>query len=250
MVLPITIDANEEAHDRYDGYDTYTVHVGDHRILTVVTNCRGTLAKWLNDVAKSIKNRSPTTLLVGVSAEHESLVYDKSGLRDQPYDLLNLCIGSHCLVYQIEESDYDRGSKAYQKHLRDFFDNPRVVAVGMNMNSVAQKLDRDHGIKMRNQLDLKEMAMKRFNKEDCCDLDNIAKNLVGRHIEVVRPVRIHWNRWRINRQKVKYTTLDAYLCYLGRVDYPEHEGLRLIYSSHPEQKLLLAFLLAVSTLNL
>ncbi|KAJ1403634.1 Ribonuclease H-like superfamily [Sesbania bispinosa] len=149
MVLDITIEAMDDnpSYNTYR-YNTYTVHADDHRILTVVTFSDQILSKWLQDLVKSTKNNRDS-LLVAVTAECRSIEYTKRGLMNCPYDIITLCVASHCIIYHLPEE-----RNATPKSLCDFFDNPRVVAVGMEMETMARKLERDHDIKMKNAVDL------------------------------------------------------------------------------------------------
>lgn len=225
MVLDISIEAMDNSSDNSQShrYQAYTVHVDDHRILTVVTFSDQILSKWLNDLLKATKNSNNNhPLLVAVSAECES----KRGLRDGPYDILILCVASHCIMYHLPEGE------AAPKSLRAFFENRRVVAVGMEMEAVARKLEREHGIAMKNAVDVRGLAVEGLKKEGehldlwRYDLDKLAKTVLGKHVDVVRPLHkvdwycfdySHYYWWwerELTLDKVQLVTVDSYLFFL------------------------------------
>ncbi|KAK9280924.1 hypothetical protein L1049_003815 [Liquidambar formosana] len=188
-------------------YDDYTVYVEDHRILTITTDCMWTTSKWIKDVLKSHRTK-PGTVLVGLCVDREHLNFTKGGFRDSPYQLLQLCIGSQCLLYHFPDPyDYET-----LKFLNDFFSDPRVVAMGVDMLSVAKKLKNDYGIMIKNPMDLRSLAIKGLRRDDLdlgrYDLDRLAKVVLGKHMDVVRPEK------KVSCKKVKYATVDPYLCFL------------------------------------
>ncbi|XP_007051231.2 PREDICTED: uncharacterized protein LOC18613773 [Theobroma cacao] len=207
-------------------YDAYNVHVEDHRILTIVTYCEVTAGKWIKDSKKAYNSKSlPNTVIVGLSVERHLDDYSRYGLRDTPYQLLHLCIGSHCLIYHLPDR-YDYRD-APVKFLNSFLSDPKVVVVGMEIKEKASKLKRDFGVKIKNVVDLNELALKGMNRDELdlgrYDLDKLAKAVLGKHVDVVRPEKkIEWfatGKWchyysdELSQEKVLFTTVDAYLCF-------------------------------------
>ncbi|KAK8509761.1 hypothetical protein V6N13_093610 [Hibiscus sabdariffa] len=224
--MEITVEKMKSEDDPYYFYDCYTVHVESHRILTIVTCCELTAAKWLKD-AKKNNNMSSlrNTLVVGFSVERRSDDFTRHGLSDTPYELLYLCIGSHCLVYQLDDP---AGYFNYRpsKFLNPFFDDPKVVVVGTGIKAKAARLERDFAVKIKNAVDLNDLAVKGMKRDELdlgrYDLDRLAKAVLGKHMDVVRPKELEWFKERLpycchyvemNERKVMFTTTDAYLCY-------------------------------------
>ena len=98
---------------------------------------------------------------------------------------------------------------------------------------MAAKLERHHGIKVKNAVDLRGMAAEGLKKEGekldlrRYDVDKLAKTVLGKHVDVVRPdEKVEWYLddecwyywWELGREmnpeKVQFATIDAYLCYL------------------------------------
>ncbi|OIW00484.1 hypothetical protein TanjilG_05834 [Lupinus angustifolius] len=226
MVMEISIDPIDTPSDSISRYNAYTLHADDHRILTVTTNSLQTLSKWLTDLLKSTAKTNHHPILVGVSAEREIVEYTKRGVDDQPFDILTLCVGSQCLIYHLDSRDHPYIPRDFRpiKPLRAFFENPSVVAVGMGIDAVAKKLARDHGIEIKNAVDLRALAAKKEEKLDLAryNLDKVARTVLGKHVDVVRPERkvewyedykMRWNR-ELAVEKVRFATVDAYLCFL------------------------------------
>ncbi|CAL0306679.1 unnamed protein product [Lupinus luteus] len=69
--MDIKIEPIDISFDRTSRYYAYTVHDGNHRILTVTTDSTQTLSKWLNDLLKSTAKTNHNPILVGISAERE-----------------------------------------------------------------------------------------------------------------------------------------------------------------------------------
>ncbi|XP_070013794.1 uncharacterized protein [Nicotiana sylvestris] len=221
---------NNEYHDLEWDYDPYTVYVGEHRILTLFSECYQTTTKWFQDLQKSTANNKHGCLLVGVCADRnpDLMHWDIDTRRypnpeKTPYHLLQLCIGSQCFLYRLPHPHYEHIPKA----LIAFFANPRVIAVGMNMRAVIKRLEDDHGIKFANPVDLNVLAVKGMKRDDLdlgrYDLDRLAKAVLGKHWDVIRPdERVQWfSRWRshwwndtLDLKKVEYATVDPYLCFM------------------------------------
>lgn len=217
-------------------HEDYTVHVGTHRILTVTTRCYYTATKWITEVQKFYRNKSGP-LLVGLHPSTNTLnpTYYRENTTTNPkkipYDLLTLCIGSNCLLYHLP-NPYDYNTP---NAFLDFFANPNVIVVGVNMSSFAKKLDEIHEIKITHKMDLNEMAervmvggKKEYPGLGGCSLDRLAEVVCGGDVWVDRPEgEVEWyvddgRRWfycggdgaELTCEKVKYATLDAYFCYM------------------------------------
>ncbi|GMN52227.1 hypothetical protein TIFTF001_021363 [Ficus carica] len=226
MVMEITVTSAMEPDDRKNGYDAYSVHISDHRILTIVTASDNNLSKWLKNVLKSSPNtKSGDTILVGISA------YRQTGGDFSPFNLLSLCVGSHCLFYRFPNLCYD--DKFNPKSLNAFFQNPRVVAVGFDAVSLAKKLEKLHGITIKNAVDVRDVPNRGLPNLNVDfrrrNLDEIARAVIGRHMEVIRPEKKtvpwfthHYTYYYYNPlvpktltdDQIKFSTLDPYLSFL------------------------------------
>ncbi|KAH7853452.1 hypothetical protein Vadar_002588 [Vaccinium darrowii] len=232
--MDLTAEKLENLEPKYS-QECYTVRVGSHRILTIATLCHDTATKWIKEVEKFYRNK-PGPFLVGLSTSTDTEKTKYYGCKSTdpkkiPYDLIQLCIGSNCLIYQLPNSDNYYAPIAFES----FFANPNVIAVGVDMASVAKKLYWNHDIQVLNKMDVNELAVKAVKgaggkKEypglERCRLDLAVEAVCGRDVYVVRPgkevkwyvekddPRLFWKRTEeLTIEKVKYATLDAYFSY-------------------------------------
>ncbi|KAF5744225.1 hypothetical protein HS088_TW08G00823 [Tripterygium wilfordii] len=214
-------------------YDTYTVYVEGHRILVTVVHSEhaASAGKWLKEALKIQNTRLRDTVVVGVIAGHD-LHYGflNKDLRTTPYDLIQLCIGSHCLLYFLPWKY--KAKETGLKFMNNFLSQPKVFAVGMNIKVVAKRLEQDFHVKVENPVDLNELAVRGMNRDDLdlvrYDLDRLAKLVLGKGFDVERPnYYLEWyyrRRWvvlgelfyheELNPEKVKFASVDTYFCFL------------------------------------
>ncbi|KAK9938166.1 hypothetical protein M0R45_014921 [Rubus argutus] len=259
MVLDVSIVENPEPEVVIRAYteylhDLFTVHVDSKRILTVVTDNEDVASKWLKEVLRSTASNTkpaapgaattfkPDSIFVGLMAEEESVEYGPRPFdpANQPYDLLTLCVGSHCLMYELpyysssywiwnEEPSFNDAPKFFKA----FFQNPRVVILGTNMAKVTKRLEARHGIEIKNPVDLNELAVKGMQRHDLdlarYDFHRLTMTVLGKQFDVVKTEKLSWNRldsyygWNRNsrydsddlsNEKIMFNTVDAYLSLL------------------------------------
>ncbi|PRQ31342.1 putative ribonuclease H-like domain-containing protein [Rosa chinensis] len=223
MVLEVSVEeiTEPEVIRVYTEYlhDLFTIHVDSKRILTVLTDNEAVASKWLKEQHSPFYGSRP---------------YDET---DQTFDLLTLCVGSHCLMYELpgpeyrpwwsDELPYDDAPKVFKA----FFQNPRVVVLGTSMAKVAKRLEARHGIQIKNAVDLNQLAVKGMQRHDLdlarYDFEKLTMTVLGKEFDVIKPERVYWyrrqaycNRWgifyredcdRLTSEKVMFTTVDAYL---------------------------------------
>ncbi|KAM5585959.1 hypothetical protein ABKV19_005058 [Rosa sericea] len=255
MVLEVSVEEIEEPEviRVYTEYlhDLFTVHVDSKRILTVLTDNEAVASKWLKEVLRSKASNtkpplpgaattfSPDSIFVGLIAEQHSPFYGSRPYdeTDQTFDLLTLCVGSHCLMYELPGSEYrpwwsdELPYDDAPKVLKAFFQNPRVVVLGTNMAKVAKRLEARHGIQIKNAVDLNQLAVKGMQRHDLdlarYDFEKLTMTVLGKAFDVIKPEKVYWyrrqaycNRWgifyredcdRLTSEKVMFTTVDAYL---------------------------------------
>ncbi|XP_060216790.1 uncharacterized protein LOC132644230 [Lycium barbarum] len=233
MVLEISlvdlkkVDPENKYNDTQWNYHAYNVYVGEHRILTIVSGCNRTTTKWFKELLnKGSPNNKHGCILVSVFADRDPDRYhynwDQKNGHEKPYDLLQVCTGSQCFLYRLPFPNDDPVPKA----MKDFFNDPRVMAVGVKMRAVINRLEVDFGIEFANPVDLNKLALKGLDRDDLdlgrYSLDRMAKAVLGKHWDVTRPVRPlvwfpPWSCWwrdQLNPEKVKYATVDPYLCFM------------------------------------
>ncbi|XLR17166.1 hypothetical protein S83_045104 [Arachis hypogaea] len=219
MVLKISIEpkmiTEVETYDLTSRHYPYTVYADDQRVLCINTTSSQTLSKWLTNLLKSTPKNTP--VIVG------------RGVKDHGYDFISLCIGSHCLLYPLLLQADSYKAKQNPRPLCDFFVNPRVIAVGMEIEKVKAKMEKHHGIELKKALDLRAMAVEGMKevgeKVDLWryNLDKLAKTVLGKHFDVVRPEdKLDWYDEESSccyynvytDEKTMFISIDTYLCYL------------------------------------
>ncbi|KAF8011120.1 hypothetical protein BT93_J1667 [Corymbia citriodora subsp. variegata] len=218
----------------------FDVIIGDRFFLsvTVVGGPGGDpIAKdWVQQVHKSHrKGKKGEATIVGISAER-SRTYANApyrpykltpGSKDNPYDLLQLCAGSQCLLYELDPSH------PIPKALKDFIHDSRIFGVGME--AMAKELEREFGLTMRKPVELRKVAEKSkeievgyvdFRRKN---LAQLARIVLGGEAEVVaRPRKMKWwiedkygpGPWdyelRLSDELIKHASIDAFLaCKMG-----------------------------------
>ncbi|KAF8011118.1 hypothetical protein BT93_J1665 [Corymbia citriodora subsp. variegata] len=101
---------------------------------------------WVQQVHKwHRKGKKGEAIVVGISAErsrsYAKAPYRPSGSKDNPYDLLQFCAGSQCLLYELDPSH------PIPKVLKDLIHDSRIFGVGME--AMAKELEREFGLTMR-----------------------------------------------------------------------------------------------------
>ncbi|KAI6689434.1 hypothetical protein NL676_026262 [Syzygium grande] len=190
---------------------------------------------WVQQVQKSHrKGKKWEAVVVGVSAER-SRGYANApykpymgtpGSKDNPYDLLQLCAGNQCLLYELHPSH------PIPKVLKDFVHDSRIFGVGME--AMAKELEREFGLAMRKPVELRKLAERSeevsagyvdFRRKN---LEQLARVVLGGEAEVARPRKMKWwNRYkygpgerdydlRLSDELIMHASIDAFLaCKMG-----------------------------------
>ncbi|KAI3442688.1 uncharacterized protein J3R85_000935, partial [Psidium guajava] len=115
---------------------------------------------WVQQVQKSHRKGKKGEVVVGISAErsrsYANAPYKRyllpPGSKDNPYDLLQLCAGNQCLLYELDPSH------PIPKILKDFIHDSRIFGVGID--AMAKELERQVGLTMRKPVELRKLAEK------------------------------------------------------------------------------------------
>ncbi|CAJ2670656.1 unnamed protein product [Trifolium pratense] len=196
-----------KTHNKYDVlFHSDVIH-------TMVTNTPSMVDKWLS----SISNNN-SSLLVGLDVEclftnhranHRGVSY--------PAAVLQLCIGSECLVFQILHAPY------VPESLIAFLDNKNHKFVGVGIKDDVDKLDRDFSLRVANFVDLRTLAAQTLDDKamNSAGLKTLAKRVLGKEIE--KPKRItlsDWSNFPLTIRQVQYACVDAFISFeVGRLLY-------------------------------
>ncbi|PIA60896.1 hypothetical protein AQUCO_00300425v1 [Aquilegia coerulea] len=227
--------------DRYwsrskERYELFTVEINSKRILTLYTACDSVMKKWISEVQKLYrKNKNTFPLIVSLCVDSESMNYYYSRKRlsnNPPYNVIALCIGSHCLLYSLPEGFYYDKSydvKDIPKPLQEFLADSKAIFVGMDIGDVSKKLEKDQMLKVERCVDIRRLGeevlgypiwhMKEFS------FDEIVKKMLDKRMEIERlEICDNWydlesKQYDINKEYVKYLTVDAFFVYEMAVKY-------------------------------
>ncbi|KAL5700638.1 exodeoxyribonuclease I [Ranunculus cassubicifolius] len=255
MVLEVSVEREDTSDDRdlkrnSRRYELFTVYVEEQRILSIYAESDFQMKKWISDVQKSFLKKKNHPLVIGMFVDRDRDHRWGRQRSEDPYAHLILCIGHHCLVYCLPDYSY----KNYHRNdpdsvpeiepaprvLQDFMADPNVIVVGLNMNEICEKLEKDHQLKIARSVDVWKLAYKVLGFRTVTKLSKTddpivayTRSLVDKSMDVVKPKKIDmWtdpedsnkrpyqgHTYDINRDYIKFRTVDAYFAHLIGVQY-------------------------------
>ncbi|KAL3510587.1 hypothetical protein ACH5RR_029988 [Cinchona calisaya] len=180
----------------------------------------------IKEWTRKIKNNTTTSSssdacnnIIGFSAD-SSLHYRNGNYisifmrntKEFPFEILQLCVGNHCLVYEFESHKY------IPRALKEFLSDDRFKVVGIGMEEVANKIEGQLGLKISQPRDLRTMATKAHDVRGdyYCkfSLEKLARRVLGGEWRKHAP--IDWRKddgTTLSDDKIKYGTVEAFLAY-------------------------------------
>ncbi|KAI3949387.1 hypothetical protein MKW98_023324 [Papaver atlanticum] len=213
-----------------DTQDVYTVTVTGFetyakQIKTVVTKDAATVDHWIEQLYSDyieILDRAAKTrkgswdyhrFIVALDVEWKPAAYDNQA----PIAIFKLCVSSwyssRCLIFQI--------SRCYQlpKSLHKFLEDDNLRFVGLDIECVARKLEREFDLSVKRAVDLRDLVAENYPEKKkevkILDLMGLAK-MVLRSKEIERPRDIivsNWNQKYLTREQIMYAAVDAYVTF-------------------------------------
>ncbi|KAM7253862.1 hypothetical protein ACFE04_031544 [Oxalis oulophora] len=202
-----------------------TVYVDDDRILTMTSESDSVLTKWIKSAEKTQNNtKKPNTVVVTLIAEKNNCGPSERNDADKPYDLLTFSVGSSCFMFKLTDH-YGNAPQSQAdaqacspKALRDFLESKRVTVVGVGIADVAKKLDKVHGLKIREAVDLRDVAMTQGVVGN--DIEGLSKGILGMNYPANKKVIWHYRRGTYNtnygpfsEDKIKYVTAQSFFMF-------------------------------------
>ncbi|PKU78769.1 Werner Syndrome-like exonuclease [Dendrobium catenatum] len=174
-------------------------------IETTLTASGDEVDSWISNILR-LSNR----FVVGIDVE-----WRPSFSRYQnPVALLQLCVGHHCLIFQLLHADYIPGS------LEQFLSDPSFTFVGVGINGDVERLAEERDLSVCNAVDLRELAAERMGRNEMRQkgLSALAMEVMGVQVSKPRRVRMgRWDQFYLTMDQIKYACIDAFLSFeIGR----------------------------------
>jgi len=187
----------------YDTHNLYDVTFDTHTIHTLLTSDPSLVHSWISTNVRA----NPTGLLVGLDIEWRP---NTQRNMQNPVATLQLCLGPHCLIFQILHSP------SIPPSLVSFLADPNVTFLGVGIEEDAEKLLEDYNLHVVNIRDLRSLAAQKLGDRELnrAGIKSLGLRVLG--LEVAKPNRITRSRWDnlwLTPPQVQYATVDAFLSY-------------------------------------
>ncbi|GAB2267091.1 hypothetical protein Dimus_002075 [Dionaea muscipula] len=179
----------------------YAVTVNNHRIKTTVTADSTTIDRWISEINRTYQTYSGG-LIVGLDVEWRP---NFSSYRN-PVATLQLCVGDHCLIYQIIHNPN------VPQSLRYFLRNSNSSFVGVGIEEDVQKLMADYNLEVPHRVDLRNLAASKMGVSRNAGLKELALEVLGWRVEKPKRVTLGiWDAGRLSKEQIQYACVDAFL---------------------------------------
>ncbi|KAK4572741.1 hypothetical protein RGQ29_030959 [Quercus rubra] len=140
----------------------------------------------------------------------------KGKAKDAPLELIQLCVGSHCLLYYLEPvNNYSYKKRSIHKLLKDFLYDSQITVVGVGIKEVVERLGKERGLFTKSWVELRELA---GAEEKCSKGNNFSRPKLAALAK--EPDGLIW--WSemyydvLSNYVVMYATVEAFLpCRIG-----------------------------------
>ncbi|XP_068640674.1 3'-5' exonuclease-like [Aristolochia californica] len=132
-----------------DEYQRFTVSFQKASILTILTNSRSIVDKWIHEVYRAHQHRIDS-LVVGLDVEWRPSYVSKV---TYPVAITQLCVGRRCLIFQFLYADN------IPESLYEFLAKPNFSFVRVGVKEDARKLDHEYGLVVNKPVELPALAV-------------------------------------------------------------------------------------------
>nr|GME11771.1 Werner Syndrome-like exonuclease [Ipomoea batatas]GME11827.1 Werner Syndrome-like exonuclease [Ipomoea batatas] len=163
-------------------FGLHQVHFHGNNLLVTVTKRAVEVDEWVNEIHHN-SGHVLHNLVLGLDIEWHPC----SEGEHNPAATLQLCVGERCLIFLLLHKDY------IPRSLLAFLAHPRFTFVGVGVQDDADKLLRDHGLAVRNVVDLR-LAQIVYGSEEYrrMGLKKMAWRILGRVMEKPRELILHF----------------------------------------------------------
>ncbi|XP_030529243.1 Werner Syndrome-like exonuclease [Rhodamnia argentea] len=180
----------------HDPYNLYDISFYGFRVRTVLTHSPTRASSWLS-------SRGSQPRLIGLDVQWRT---DFGPDDNNPPVVLQLCVGTHCLIFQILHAP------EIPQALADFLRNPRHVFVGVGIDQIVERLRCDYGLAVATAVDLRALAARELGREELrrAGLEELAREVLGRAIERLERVEgSQWENMLLSSVQVLHACLGA-----------------------------------------
>ncbi|CAO2824108.1 unnamed protein product [Amaranthus hypochondriacus] len=190
--------------------DFYQISFFHHTIKTIVTSNPTEVVNWINSI-ESIHLHHLCELVVGLDVEWRPYFDDRF---PNPVSVLQLCVGHHCLVFQILHAT------EIPQALFDFLRNWNYTFVGVGVSDDAQRLYTDYKLEVSKTIDLRSVASIRSSEEKYrrAGLTVLAKAALSLDYNKLKRITLSdWSEPNLSIEQIAYAAIDAFLSFeIGR----------------------------------
>ncbi|CAM0881962.1 unnamed protein product [Alopecurus aequalis] len=184
---------------------TYVTDVAfcEELITTTVTSSGAAVEGWVDELY-SMYGSGPNEIIVGHDVEWRP----SYGRVQNPAALLQLCVDSRCLIFQLLHADYIPDA------LSGFLMDNQFRFVGVGVDADADLLARDCGLQVSNLEDLRGVAAEVMGIPELrqAGLSALARQVMGVSIEKPQRIRMGpWDAYRLSGEQIRYACIDAYV---------------------------------------
>ncbi|KAG8376244.1 hypothetical protein BUALT_Bualt09G0042900 [Buddleja alternifolia] len=128
---------------------------------------------------------------------------------DHPVAIIQLCIGHHCLIFQLLHAD------CIPHALHAFLGDPRFTFCGVGVQEDVKKLYDHHGLRVESTMDLNEVAgLKCGRTHRYMGLKKMAMAVLGKEMMKPKEVTLSaWDAMDLDVNQVEYAAIDAIVSF-------------------------------------
>ncbi|CAL1354366.1 unnamed protein product [Linum trigynum] len=181
-------------------------HFSGEAIETTVTSRASVVDNWVHSIPAGRK------LIVGLDCEWRP---NTTPFMNNKTALLQLCVGTKCLILQLFYLDY------IPQSLKDFLRDPNHTFVGVEVERDVAKLGADYGLSCTSVVDVREVTLAKWPNMFWRKpgLKDIAKEVAG--ISMPKPMsvcRSDWQQRILEEKQIECACIDAFAsCRIGHV---------------------------------
>ncbi|CAI9302438.1 unnamed protein product [Lactuca saligna] len=194
-----------------DTHEHYEVTFFTDTVLTIVTKTPSFVDTWISQIEHKHRRRLHS-LIVGLDVEWRPNLIQN---HENPVATLQLCVGGHCLIFQI------LFSPTMPQSLRNFLRNPSYTFTGVGIDKDVEKLKEHWNLEVANTVDIGALAAAEYGMRNLrnAGLKRLTRKVLGK--ELTKPEDVTMSRWddeRLAAEQIQYACIDAFLSFkIGRI---------------------------------